>query len=60
MARSGPTATGRVAARPQVGPTVVPSDILDKVLPYDEADPALTSNPVYQLRTSLLRRAGHG
>jgi hypothetical protein len=49
-----PTATGRVAARQQVGPTVVPSAILDKALPYDEADPNLAVNPVYQLRNSLL------
>ena len=33
---------------------VKPSLLLDKALPYDPANPALTTDPVFQLRTSLL------
>jgi hypothetical protein len=49
-----PSASAAVANRPQVGRTVKPSKILDKDLPYDPADPSLSTNPVFQLRTSLL------
>ena len=49
-----PTASAGVTNRPQVGPTVRPSVLLDKSLPYDAADPALSANPVFLTRTALL------
>ena len=49
-----PTASAGVQNRPQVGPTVRPSALLDKLLPYDPADPALAANPVFHTRTALL------
>ncbi|HEX6936151.1 MAG TPA: hypothetical protein VF227_06500 [Actinomycetes bacterium] len=52
-----PTASAAVANRPQVGPTVRPSVLLDKALPYDPADPNLASNPVFHVRGSLLESA---
>lgn len=48
------TASAAVVNRPQVGPTVRPSVLLDKDLPYDPADPNLAANPVFQTRMALL------
>ena len=48
------TAGSGVAARNQVSAYVRPSVLLDKALPYDPANPALATDPVFQLRTSLL------
>ena len=48
------TASAGVTNRPQLGATVRPSALLDKALPYDAADPALASNPVFQTRSALL------
>jgi hypothetical protein len=48
------TAAAGVANRPQASALVRPSLILDKALPYDAANPAVGSDPVFQLRTSLL------
>lgn len=48
-----PSASAAVSNRPQVGATVRPSVLLDKVLPYDPAGD-LTVDPVFHLRTSLL------
>ncbi len=49
-----PTAATTVATRNQQAGYVVPSLILDKSLPYDAASPTLSTDPVFQLRTSLL------
>ena len=49
-----PTASAGVANRPQVGPTVRPSKLLGKELPYDAADPNLASSPEFGLRNVLL------
>lgn len=49
-----PTASAAVSNRPQLAATVRPSLLLDKSLPYDPADPALGSNPVFQTRMTLL------
>jgi hypothetical protein len=48
------TASPGVARRNQVSPLVHPSLLLDKSLPYDPANPAVASDPVFQLRTLLL------
>lgn len=48
-----PTASAGVSNRPQVGPTVRPSVLLDKALPYDPAGD-LANDPVFGLRASLL------
>ncbi len=48
------TASAGVANRNQVSPLVHPSLLLDKALPYDPANPAVASDPVFQLRTLLL------
>ncbi len=48
------TASAGVARRNQVSPLVHPSLLLDKSLPYDPANPAVASDPVFQLRTLLL------
>ncbi len=48
------TASAGVSNRPQVGASVRPSLLLDQGLPYNEADPALASDPVYQTRSALL------
>jgi hypothetical protein len=49
-----PTASVGVANREQVARFVRPSVLLDKELPYDPANPSLSTDPVFQLRTSLL------
>jgi hypothetical protein len=49
-----PTASAGVGRRNQASPLVRPSLLLDKALPYDPANPALSADPVFQLRTSLL------
>ena len=49
-----PTASAGVANRNQLASLVKPSLLLDKALPYDPANPALSADPVFQLRTSLL------
>ena len=54
QAAACPTASASVANRDQASPYVRPSRLLDKELPYDPANPALSTDPVYQLRTSLL------
>ncbi len=48
------TAGAGVANRDQVARYVRPSALLDKALPYDPANPALSTDPVFQVRTSLL------
>jgi hypothetical protein len=48
------TASSGVANRDQVAAYVRPSPLLDKALPYDPANPDLSHDPVFQLRTSLL------
>jgi hypothetical protein len=48
------TASARVANRDQVAALVRPSRLLDKVLPYDPANPALSTDPVFQVRSALL------
>ncbi len=48
------TASRGVARRNQVAGYVKPSLLLDKALPYDTANPAVASDPVFQVRTSLL------
>ena len=48
------TASSGVAQRAQLSAYVRPSLLLDKALPYDPANPALSTDPVFQLRTSLL------
>ena len=45
------TASAGVANRNQVSALVQPSLLLDKALPYDPANPALATDPVFQLRT---------
>jgi hypothetical protein len=54
QAAACPTASAGVSNRDQASPYVRPSVLLDKELPYDPANPALSSDPVFQLRTSLL------
>ena len=49
-----PTASASVANRDQVAALVQPSALLDKELPYDRASTSLSTDPVFQLRTSLL------
>ena len=49
-----PSASAAVSNRPQVGATVRESVLLDKNMPYDEADPAYGANPVYQTRVALM------
>lgn len=49
-----PTASAAVANRARVSSYVRPSGLLDRALPYDPADPSLGTNPVFQLRVSLL------
>ncbi len=49
-----PTASAGVANRNQLASLVKPSLLLDKSLPYDPANPSLGTDPVFQLRTSLL------
>jgi hypothetical protein len=49
-----PTASAAVANRPQVGRSVRASKLLDKDLPYSASDPNLSTNPIFQLRNSLL------
>lgn len=49
-----PTASAAVGVRPQLGSTVRPSVLLDKELPYDTAEPALGTNPIYQTRVALI------
>jgi hypothetical protein len=48
------TASSGVANRDQASPFVRPSLLLHKALPYDPANPSLSTDPVFQLRTSLL------
>ena len=48
------TASAAVANRDQVAALVKPSLLLDKDLPYDPANPSLSTDPVFQLRSSLL------
>jgi hypothetical protein len=48
------TASSGVAQRDQVSQYVQPSLLLHKALPYDRANPNLSTDPVFQLRTSLL------
>ena len=48
------TASAGVANRDQVSALVKPSLLLDKDLPYDPANPALSTDPVFQLRATLL------
>ena len=48
------TASSGVANRDQASPFVRPSLLLHKALPYDPANPGLSTDPVFQLRTSLL------
>ena len=49
-----PTASSGVANRNQLASLVKPSLLLDKLLPYDPANPALSGDPVFQVRNSLL------
>lgn len=49
-----PTASAAVSNRDPLGPTVRPSVLLDKNLPYDQADPNLMTSPLFQTRMALL------